>query len=126
MKKKYLTAPVIAALIGVGLAGAAKAHLNARVNNLDEEYTFIYSPDNPLDYSQASVEDLTNWHYMEDPTTCSGNARACSITAPAADVDNPITNPTLNSGIDLQTDHDLGNIYFVSDVEQNASFTNQD
>ncbi|GAB3356659.1 hypothetical protein GCM10027566_19670 [Arachidicoccus ginsenosidivorans] len=125
MKKKYLTAPVIAALIGVGLAGVAKAHLNARVNNPDEEYTFIYSPDNPLDYSQASVEDLSNWHYTENPTTCSGDAKACSITAPATDVDATGTDPILKSNINLQTDGS-GNVYYVSDVEPLASYSNQD
>ena len=123
MKKKYLTAPVIAAIIGVGLAGAAKAHLNAHV--IDDGYTFMYSPDNPLDYSQASVEDLTNWHYTEDPTTCSGDAKACSITAPAADVDATGTDPILKSSINLQT-NSSGSVYYVSDVEPLASYSNQD
>jgi len=69
---------------------------------------------------------LTNWSYTEDPVTCSGDNKPCSITAPISDVDNPSSNPTLNSGIDIQTDNDLGNVHRVVNVEQNASYSNQD
>lgn len=88
MKKKYLTAPVIAALIGVGLAGVAKAHLNARVH-FEDLYSFKYNPSSTSNppYSITEVEKLSNWEYTTTDQGCDGtDEKACEIHVKSSDV----------------------------------------
>lgn len=86
--QRYITA-ILAIVIAIGMAAFTNP-----VKNLDM-LTFIYSPQNPGDYSQQSVQDKSNW--IPGTASCSDDLdKACSLQVPLEE--------TTNSGTELGPD----------------------
>lgn len=102
--KKSLIAVGSALTLTVGIAFA----VNAMENKVDKQstmtkeetlYTFEY---NGPDFSQANVEDESNWTYTPNTDMCSGSdERPCKLQVSASYVNNPSTSPTLKSATNI-------------------------
>lgn len=71
------------------------------------------------DYTQAEVEKLENWEYVEDEDDANCDTRdferACVIYIDPSEVDNPnSSNPTLKSSIQLTTGSLISGVYYIN------------
>ncbi len=73
--------PACGFAIAAALAGVTSAFKEApKTKSGDTMFTFQYVPPSGTDYSQASVENLSNWQYTSDNTRCSDQQiRACKV-----------------------------------------------
>lgn len=96
----------------------------------DDTYTFEYNPPTENDYSAASVHNVANWQYTDDPSPCLGSDKTCSLEVPGGlgFVDNPATSPALDSSINIQATENESGVAKVSSTaadEDGAVISNQ-
>jgi len=108
---------------GMTLAGLTSGFTTAK----DPDYIFAYQPLNPNDYSEQSVQDLSNWVAVDAPEDCNGSDKACSIETPNTYVDESGIEPQLESTISLQTASDpITGLTRIIDVANGADYANKD
>ncbi len=103
IKRSLITvASALSLILGIAFAVNAmekKVDKQSTVTKEETLYTFEYTGS---DFSQASIEDESNWTYTANTDMCNGsNERPCKLQVSASFVNNPNTSPTLKSAANI-------------------------
>lgn len=110
--KKFIKKAAIAVGSALTLTLGIAFAVNAMEKKVDKQptttkeetlYTFEYTGP---DFSQASIEDESNWTYTTNTDMCSGSdERPCKLQVSASYVNNPSTSPTLKTTANISADY---------------------
>lgn len=119
--------PACGFVIAAALVGLTSSFKEApkKVNGF-VTYSFEYQPPTTNPYTQASVENDSNWVYNADATDCGGEDKACALlNVPAALVDATGT-PTLKPAINIVAVEQNGVAHVTSTSSTAVTISNQD
>lgn len=104
------------AIVAIAIAMGSYALMSFDANTIaDDIITFEYKPPqgDPNPYSQANVENLSNWEPADDPCPTNGNLAACTIQVHENQtIDGTALDPVQ---VELQTSEGSPNVFKVND-----------